>query len=445
MSGFNDGGDMTVIGRDPGSKPGGGDNGHAGDRDNTSGSGQGTINGKKIIEVHSTPFADLVIDEDGRGYMLGILLTDDNSTLVRDTPTTETRILNSLLDRAFMKPDGKSDSAVTGIVESAPTQETLAANAVAAAEEDARAVADEVSRAHDAVGQAQTRLGNAEAAIPGLEAEVAAREETYRPLKARSDELAPFLNDLEGSGRRVEALRAGLEAQKAEHALQDAQENLANGQTEVTNAQTALDDATRAVPSAEQKKGDADQAVASASEMKDAITATTEFFEAATKKFGERAARLAQELAAQARSAKIRSVDEALALFNKYQGTAVNKLSAADKEAIANAFRSLDQGDAARQLAAYSRAFGWVNKGMDVVELGAEVKKGLETGDFRGALRKLESIALTSVAGELVGIVFAAAGAPMGIVGFGIVMLLAGVFFSNEDVLDAINTSLGLQ
>ncbi|HHA1944280.1 hypothetical protein [Enterobacter mori] len=39
---------------------------------------------------------------------------------------------------------------------------------------------------------------------------------------------------------------------------------------------------------------------------------------------------------------------------------------------------------------------------------------------------------------------FAAAGAPLGIVGFGIVMTLSGVLFSNEKVLSAINTSLGM-
>jgi len=45
----------------------------------------------------------------------------------------------------------------------------------------------------------------------------------------------------------------------------------------------------------------------------------------------------------------------------------------------------------------------------------------------------------------LVTVAFAAAGAPLGIVGFGVVMMLSGVFFSNENVLSAINISLGMK
>ncbi|MFY9995792.1 MAG: colicin-like pore-forming protein [Leclercia sp.] len=82
---------------------------------------------------------------------------------------------------------------------------------------------------------------------------------------------------------------------------------------------------------------------------------------------------------------------------------------------------------------------------MDLADLGVAVKKGVETGDWKDAITKVESIALTNTAGQLTAIAFAAAGAPLGIVGFGIVMLLLGVVFSNENVLSAINTSLGMK
>ncbi|MER1549409.1 colicin-like pore-forming protein, partial [Enterobacter hormaechei] len=231
---------------------------------------------------------------------------------------------------------------------------------------------------------------------------------------------------------------------KARDTLNSSKKNLANAQAEVTAAQKALDDANKALPAATANKKNADNAVASAADMKDAITTTTAFFESVSKKFGERAARLAQELAAQARSAKIRSVPEAIALFDKYKGTAVNKLNAADKAAIANAFKSLDQAAMAKQLAAYSKVLGRFNKAMDIADLGAAVKKGIETGNWSDAINKLESIALTNTAGQLAAIAFAAAGAPLGIVGFGIVMTLSGVLFSDEKVLSAINTSLGM-
>jgi len=119
-------------------------------------------------------------------------------------------------------------------------------------------------------------------------------------------------------------------------------------------------------------------------------------------------------------------------------------LNAADKAAISNAFKSLNQADIARQLAAYSKVLGTFNKAMDLADLGAAVKKGIETGDWKDAITKLESIALTNTAGQLAAIAFAAAGMPMGIIGFGITLTLAGVIFSNENVLKAINSSLGM-
>ena len=88
--------------------------------------------------------------------------------------------------------------------------------------------------------------------------------------------------------------------------------------------------------------------------------------------------------------------------------------------------------------------FGRFNKSMDLADSGAAVKKGIETGDWKDAFNKLESIALTNTTGQLVAIAFAAAGSPLGIVGLGVTLTLAGVLFSNEKVLSAINTSLGM-
>jgi len=217
------------------------------------------------------------------------------------------------------------------------------------------------------------------------------------------------------------------------------------GNAEINAAQAALDNAKKELPVATANKQNADSAVVSAADMKDAITTTTAFFESVSKKFGDRAARLAQELAAQARSAKIRSVPEAIALFDKYKGTAVNKLNAADKAAIANAFKSLDQAATAKQLAAYSKVFGRFNAYADLADLSSAVYKGITTDNWNDAINKLESMAASKVAGELVTVAFAAAGAPLGIVGFGVVMMLSGVFFSNENVLSAINISLGMK
>ena len=71
--------------------------------------------------------------------------------------------------------------------------------------------------------------------------------------------------------------------------------------------------------------------------------------------------------------------------------------------------------------------------------------KGVTTGKWDDAINKMESIVVSKVAGEFITLAFAAVGAPLGIVGFGVVIMLSGVFFSNEKVLAAINISLGLK
>lgn len=81
---------------------------------------------------------------------------------------------------------------------------------------------------------------------------------------------------------------------------------------------------------------------------------------------------------------------------------------------------------------------------MDLAGLAAAVKKGIETGDWNETFKKLETIALTNVTGQLVAVAFAAAGAPLGIVAFGVILILAGALFSSDTVLSAINTSLGM-
>jgi hypothetical protein len=390
-----------------------------------------------------TPWGNMTNDGAGNSSLNGVKLTVDNSQLVFDSANTQVRVLNSILERSFMKPEPGEHSGVTGVPAASPSRVTLADNALKNAQSKAQAAAAALSKANAAISQAQTRLNTAKAKIPGLQADVTSKQKAADVANARFKELGHFLNDIGGPGRNA-AFQAGNIAGRADDALKNSKNALVKGNAEINAAQAALDNAKKALPVATANKQNADSAVVSAADMKDAITTTTAFFESVSKKFGDRAARLAQELAAQARSAKIRSVPEAIALFDKYKGTAVNKLNAADKAAIANAFKSLDQAATAKQLAAYSKVLGRFNKAMDFADLGAAVNKGITTGDWKDAINKLESIALTNAAGELAAIAFAAAGAPLGIIGFGIVLTLSGVFFSNEKVLSAINTSLGM-
>jgi len=426
-------------GNDPygsGNNSGNGSFGHNGSDHSSSG---GTSS-----NVEHTPWGDMTFDAAGNGYMNGVKLTAENSQVVNASPTHQVRVLNSLLDRSYMKPEPGEHSGVTGVPATAPSLQVLTGNALTAAQTNAKTAADNLAKANAAISQAQTRLNTAKAKIPGLQADVTSKQKAADVANARFKELGHFLNDIGGPGRNA-AFQAGDIAGRADDALKNSKNALVKGNAEINAAQAALDNAKKELPVATANKQNADSAVVSAADMKDAITTTTAFFESVSKKFGDRAARLAQELAAQARSAKIRSVPEAIALFDKYKGTAVNKLNAADKAAIANAFKSLDQAATAKQLAAYSKVFGRFNAYADLADLSSAVYKGITTDNWNDAINKLESMAASKVAGELVTVAFAAAGAPLGIVGFGVVMMLSGVFFSNENVLSAINISLGMK
>lgn len=102
---------------------------------------------------------------------------------------------------------------------------------------------------------------------------------------------------------------------KKQKKLDKAKKDLENSYSEITNSQKALNNAKDAVKTATTNKKNADDAVISATEMKDAITATTNFFEKISKKFGGKAAGLAQQYADDAKGKKIRNVDLAMAMF----------------------------------------------------------------------------------------------------------------------------------
>ncbi|MEK0011631.1 colicin-like pore-forming protein [Escherichia albertii] len=423
---------------------GGSGHGNNGGQGNTN-SFTSTSTVMKPGESYSTPWGRVVINKDGLPVMNGVIMTNENSSLVQISSNRVSRVLNSLIDRSFMKPEPGEHSGVIGVPATALSRLELANNALAVAQRNAVTAVDNIAKANKAISKAQTRLNNAKSAVPKRQDEVNRAQKVFDAANAKVLSMSGYAHADHNSGVFRAWQQAGYEAQKAKTSLNSHKQGLANAKVEVTAAQKALDDAKKALPVAVKNKQHADSAVASAADMKDAITTVTVFFESVSKRFGERSARLAQELAAQARSAKIRNVPEAIALFNKYKGTSVNKLNAADKVAIVNAFKSLEHAEMAKQLTAYSKVFGRFNAFSDLAELSNAVYKGMTTDKWEDAITKLESMVVSKVAGELITLAFAAAGAPLGIVGFGVVMMLSGVFFGNEKVLGAINISLGLK
>ncbi|WP_314418351.1 colicin-like pore-forming protein [Pseudescherichia vulneris] len=390
--------------------------------------------------VISTPFGNVTVNSDAQQIMKGIVMTTNNSTLVEYNGSTY-RVLNSILDHSFMKPEPRVNSGVTATT---PSRIALAASALVSAQQKANNAAANITQANANINHAQVRLNNANNAIPLRQAEVNAAQSVFDAANSRALSLAAFAHADPISPQFRSWQQAGFEAQKAQNSLKGANNNLTNTLNEKAGAEKALNDAYNAVTAANAEKKAADLAVISAADMKDAITTATTFFENVSKKFGDKAAFLAQEFAADARGKTIRNATEALAMFEKHKGTALSRLSVSDKEAIANAFKSLDHADMAKQLYAYSKVFGRFNTIADLVDLYNAVYKGVTTDDWKDAINKFESLAAGKIAGELVAVAFAVAGSPLSLVGFGVVMMLTGAFFSNETVLSVINTSLGM-
>lgn len=176
--------------------------------------------------------------------------------------------------------------------------------------------------------------------------------------------------------------------------------------------------------------------------MRDAIKFSSNFFQELTSKYGDKASQLATELADAAKGKQIRNVEEALAAFDKYKNSLGSKFNAVDRAAIANALRSLDQAEMARNLAKFSKAFGITNIAFDVGDIAFAMAEAYETENWRPVALKLEALAVGKVATQVVATVFAAIiGVPLGIVGFAIVMALTSAFI-DDTLVDQINRRL---
>lgn len=176
----------------------------------------------------------------------------------------------------------------------------------------------------------------------------------------------------------------------------------------------------------------------------DAVKFTAEFMAEVTGKYSQQASALAQEFANQAKGKTLRDVDQALAAYNNYKNSLGAKFSVADRNAIANALNSIQYSSYATQLAKFNKAFGYYGIATDVYDVVKEVAKAFQTDNWRPALVKIETITAGKVAVAGVAFSFAAlAGAPVGIVGFGLLVALTSSLI-DDSLINSINAKLGL-
>ncbi|MCO1290256.1 colicin-like pore-forming protein, partial [Escherichia coli] len=121
-----------------------------------------------------------------------------------------------------------------------------------------------------------------------------------------------------------------------------------------------------------------------------------------------------------------------------------DKFNSADRAAIVAGIQALDATNTANSLAKYSKAFGYLGNAIDLADILVELKNALTTDNWRPVLVKLEIITANRAAVAISAIVFSIiTGVPMGIVGFGVLVALAGSFF-DEQLVNEINSQLGI-
>ncbi len=177
------------------------------------------------------------------------------------------------------------------------------------------------------------------------------------------------------------------------------------------------------------------KAISLAVDVNSVVGQVADFYKEITAKYSDKLSKQAQELAEKAKGKRIRSASDAIRAFDKYKDGVNAKFNAQDRAAIARALDSVNRDAMARSLATYSKGFGIVSYAINGLDLLEEFNKSVKSGNWGPFLVKAETIAAGMVASELVAFTFAAMTATsIGIVGFGILMMLVAALIDEEMV-----------
>ncbi len=179
-------------------------------------------------------------------------------------------------------------------------------------------------------------------------------------------------------------------------------------------------------------------------DTKAAAKITADFYKEVGEKAGARQAAIAAELAAASKGKKLRSVDEALAAYEKYRNVLNAKYSVADRQAIAYALESVNRDMAAKNLKLFGKAAGFISFGMDMYDLKVELAKSIETDNYRGFALKAASMLAAYDAGLITAWAFSIMlGGPLGILGYSIIMASVSALIDEKllgNVMDYLTT-----
>ena len=172
-----------------------------------------------------------------------------------------------------------------------------------------------------------------------------------------------------------------------------------------------------------------------------AIKLTADFYKEVGEKYGATQAAIARELEAASKGKAMQNVDQAMSAFTKNQAILDANLTVSSREAIANALESVNRAQAAKNLMAFGKAFGVVGVTMDLYDLGVSLQTAIKTNNWRPFFVKAESMLLARDAGLVAAWAFSMMlGAPLGILGYALIMAAVGALVNEDLVNKIINT-----
>lgn len=257
-----------------------------------------------------------------------------------------------------------------GALSDSRTPRFRAAMQLIKASEDAKAKADakqnDINREHDAAAQARNEASQAQQRIEQSQREKAEAES------------------------RLNGLRVERQAREAAEAKRRADEEAAKAAAEAKRKADA-----EAKAKAEEKVKD----------EKDVLTKTSELIADMGEKIGEQLGEkykgVANEIANDIRNFQgktIRSYEQAMASLNKITSNPGMKINKGDKDAIINAWKSLNADDMANKLGNLSKAFKAADVVMKIEKVREKSIEGYETGNWGPLMLEVESWVLGGMA-----------------------------------------------
>ncbi|MGX2742416.1 pore-forming bacteriocin colicin K, partial [Escherichia coli] len=509
---------------------GGSGHGNNGGQGNSNSSGS-TSTVMKTGESYLTPWGDVVINNDGLPVMNGIVMTEENSTLVDNPFGGVSRVLNSLISdmpSLFAESSGNNNNN-TASVNTAPTNAQVSdmdksskvvGNVINEKQKQKNKIATQISEKQKKieemkkvfkhhsyhgitdlerdVDELQKKSNQLDADISKLnsykntlqskigdvnkqkEAEEKAREnaevaehetlneekqavaEAEKRLAEAKAELAKAESDVQSKQATVSRVAGELEnAQKSvdvkvtgfpgwrdvqkklQRQLEAKQAEYSAVENELKNAVSFRDGKAAEVKEAEQKLKEAQDALEK-SQIKDAVDTMVGFYQYITEQYGEKYAKIAQDLAEKSKGKKIQSVDEALAAFEKYKNVLDKKFSKVDRDAIFNALESVNYDELSKNLTKISKSLKITSRVSFLYDVGSDFKNAIETGNWRPLFVTLEKSAVDVGVAKIVALMFSfIVGVPLGFWGIAIVTGIVSSYIG-DDELSKLNELLGV-